>query len=88
MTRDVSCLAFFPIFPNYLNRGIYFRGLDVNHENRENNMSAEISCFTVGLDLSCAVRCWTILSVPDAVLKRKKQQQQTSTWPSCGESIS
>ena len=26
---------------------IYFRGLDVNRENRENNMSAEISCSTV-----------------------------------------
>ena len=31
----------------FLTAVIYFRGLDVNHENRENNVSAEISCFTV-----------------------------------------
>ena len=39
-------LVFFDssIFPISLNRVIYFRGLAVN---RENNMSAEISCFTV-----------------------------------------
>ena len=42
-------LAFFDYsdFFDFIIALIYFRGLAVNRENRENNMSAEISCFTV-----------------------------------------
>ena len=40
---------FFFDFCDFLIAVIYFRGLAVNRENRENNMSAEISCFTVGV---------------------------------------
>ena len=34
-------------FSGFFIAAIYFRGLAVNSKNRENNMSAEISCFTV-----------------------------------------
>ena len=54
---------------------IYFRGLDVNRENRENNMSAKITCFTVfELDLERSGVKIAVEEVPGTSLKRNLQR--------------